>query len=257
MNQIPDDLAGRKRSGTQDNVDDRDATERHGSGRITGRHVIDYLDRHPEFLMRHPDLLERQNLPNRINGDRVADLQTYLLDRLRGDISKLRTEQDELLSNSRDNLSTQDRVHRAVLALLGASTFEQLIEIVTTDLSVLLDVDVVTLCIESDVPAKNPVRYDGLLLLRPGTIDEIMGAGNDVLLRDDICGEPAIFGGAAGLVRSDALIRLMPHEGSPDGLIAFGTRHPGFFNPGQGTELLNFLARIIEHCIRAWLTRSL
>ena len=35
--------------------------------------------------------------------------------------------------------------------------------------------------------------------------------------------------------------------------IAFGTRHPGYFDPGQGTDLLHFLARIVEHCIRAWL----
>jgi uncharacterized protein YigA (DUF484 family) len=228
-----------------------------GPARISARQVIDYLDRHPEFLMRHPDLLERQKLPARIDGDRVADLQSYLLDRLRGDISKLRSEQDELLANSRDNLSTQDRVHRAVLALLSARSFEQLIEIVTTDLAVLLDVDVVTLCIESDTPPKDPVRYDGLLILPPGTIDEVIGIGNEILLRDDVEGEDAVFGGAAGLVRSDALIRLIAHEDAPAGLIAFGTRHPGFFNPGQGTELLSFLARIIEHCIRSWLTRSL
>jgi uncharacterized protein YigA (DUF484 family) len=225
--------------------------------RVSARQVIDYLDRHPEFLMRHPDLLERQKLPSRINSDRIADLQSFLVERLRGDISKLRNEQDELLANSRDNLSTQDRVHRAALALLAANSFEQLIEIVTTDLAVLLDVDVVTLCIESDNPPKDPVRYDGLLILRPGTIDEVIGEGTEVLLRDDTQGEPAIFGGAAGLVRSDALIRLIAHEDAPPGLIAFGTRHPGFFNPGQGTELLNFLARIIEHCIRSWLTRAL
>ena len=37
------------------------------------------------------------------------------------------------------------------------------------------------------------------------------------------------------------------------GLIAFGTRHPGFFNGNQGPELLTFLARVLEHCIRGWL----
>jgi uncharacterized protein len=246
MSQSPEDI-----------VERNNAAPARSAGRVTARHVIDYLDRHPEFLMRHPDVLERQKLPARQNGDRVADLQSYLLERLRGDVARLRSEQDDLLANSRDNLSTQDRVHRAVLSLLGAATFEQLIEAVTTDLAVLLDVDVVTLCIESETPPTAPVRYDGLFLLRPGTVDEVMGPGVEIMLRDEIGGEPAIFGGAAGLVRSDALIRLTPHENAPTGLIAFGTRHPGFFNPGQGTELLTFLARIIEHCIRAWLTRSL
>jgi len=252
MSPSPDDIADRAEETGRGS-----AGASRAAPRVTARQVIDYLDRHPEFLIRHPDLLERQKLPSRINGDRVADLQSYLLDRLRGDISKLRSEQDELLANSRDNLSTQDRVHRAALALLSARSFEQLIEIVTTDLAVLLDVDVVTLCIESDAPPKDPVRYDGLLILPVGTIDEALGPGVEILLRDDIDGDPVIFGGAAGLVRSDALIRLVAHEDAPMGLISFGTRHPGFFNPSQGTELLSFLARILEHCIRGWLTRAL
>ena len=54
-----------------------------------------------------------------------------------------------MVANSRDNLSTQDRIHKAVLALLEAETFEHLIEIVTTDLAVLLSVDVAALCVEA------------------------------------------------------------------------------------------------------------
>ncbi len=37
------------------------------------------------------------------------------------------------------------------------------------------------------------------------------------------------------------------------GLIAFGTRHPGYFHAGQGTELMSFLGRIIEFGVRSWL----
>ena len=51
----------------------------------------------------------------------------------------------------------------------------------------------------------------------------------------------------------DALLRVSASNSMPPGLLAFGTRHPGYFNPGQGTELLAFLARILEHCIRTWL----
>jgi uncharacterized protein YigA (DUF484 family) len=32
-----------------------------------------------------------------------------------------------------------------------------------------------------------------------------------------------------------------------------GTRKPDKFHPGQGTELLNFLARALESTIGAWL----
>jgi uncharacterized protein YigA (DUF484 family) len=80
-----------------------------------------------------------------------------------------------------------------------------------------------------------------------------MGKGRQVLLRDDTTGDPEVFGGAAELVRSDALLRLKPSKAAPNALLAFGTRHPGYFHPGQGTELLSFLGRIIEFGIRSWL----
>lgn len=221
--------------------------------RITAQQVIEYLRRHPDFLLRHAALLDTQVAPARHEGDRVLDLQHFMVERLRRDIARLRADQDDLLANSRDNLSTQERVHRAVLALLAAESFEHLIEAVTTDLAVWLDVDVATLCVEAADDTIPRARIEGVQVLAPGTIDAILAPGREVVLRDDVHGDPEVFGEAAPLVRSDALIRLGFGEEKPIGMLAFGTRHPGYFNPGQGTELLSFLARILEHCVRAWL----
>jgi hypothetical protein len=225
--------------------------------RITAQQVIEYLRRHPDFLLHHAALLDTQVAPARQlgveQGDRVLDLQHFMVERLRRDIARLRADQDDLLANSRDNLSTQERVHRAVLALLAADSFESLIEAVTTDLAVWLDVDVATLCVEAADDTIPRARIEGVQVLAPGTIDAILAPGREVVLRDDVHGDPEIFGEAAPLVRSDALIRLGFGEEKPIGMLAFGTRHPGYFNPGQGTELLSFLARILEHCVRAWL----
>ncbi len=226
--------------------------------RVTAQQVVDYLRRHPDFLLRHAALLDGQVAPARRlgveqQGDRVLDLQHFMVERLRRDIARLRADQDDLLANSRDNLSTQDRVHRAVLALIGAESFEKLIEAVATDLAVWLDVDVATLCVEAiddSIPRSN---IEGVRILTRGTIASLMAPNREVVLRDDVHGEVEVFGEAAALVRSDALIRLDFGEDKPIGLLAFGTRHPGYFNPGQGTELLSFLARVLEHCVRAWL----
>ena len=35
----------------------------------------------------------------------------------------------------------------------------------------------------------------------------------------------------------------------PVGLLGFGCRRDGAFHPGQGTELLRFLAKIVEVCV--------
>lgn len=229
------------------------ATAERVKGRVTAAQVADYLRQHPEFLLRHPELLDTQVAPSRRKGEGVADLQQFMVERLRRDIARLKADQDDLLANSRDNLSTQDRIHKAVLALLGAETIEHFVEIVATDLAVLLDVDAVALCVEAVDGKAKKLRLDGVQVLAPGTVDRVLGADRAALLRDDTTGDAEIFDAGAGLVRSDALIRLRFGDKTPPGMIAFGTRHPGYFDPGQGTELLHFLARIIEHCLRAWL----
>jgi uncharacterized protein YigA (DUF484 family) len=222
--------------------------------RVTAGQVAEYLRRHPDFLARHPDVLDTQVAPARRKGEGIIDLQQFMVERLRRDIARLRADQDDILANTRDNLSTQDRIHKAALALLAAENFEHFIEIVTTDLAVLLDVDTVSLCVEAIDDRAPQVRIEGVQVLPPGTIDRTIGADRAALLRDETTGDPTIFAAGAGLVRSDALIRLDVSDRAPPGLIAFGTRHPGYFNPGQGTELLSFLARILEHCIRQWLS---
>jgi len=215
--------------------------------------VIAFLRRHPDFLFRHPELLDIQSSPARHADGQVVDIQHFMVERLRQDVAKLRANQDEIIANSRDNLVTQERIHKAVLAMLEAETFEEFIDIITGDLVLLLEVDVVCLCIERTEGYHRRPKLDGLELLEQGAVDRIMGKGKQVMLRDEAVGDPEVFGGAAELVRSDALIRLKPSKAAPNALLAFGTRHPGYFHPGQGTELLSFLGRIIEFGIRSWL----
>ena len=52
--------------------------------------VIAYLRRHPDFLYRHPELLDIQAPPARHNNGSVVDLQHFMVERLRNDVAKLR-----------------------------------------------------------------------------------------------------------------------------------------------------------------------
>jgi hypothetical protein len=180
-------------------------------------------------------------------------MQYFMLQRLKADVARLKGQQRALIATSRSNLSSQTRIHGAALAIISATSFEQLIQIVTTDLAVMLDVDVVTIGIESSGGRHAKLPLPGLQLLKAGTVDSLLGTERDALLRGDVVGDPMLFGGAAGLVRSDALLRLSVSEHAPVGLLCIGTRRPEKFHPGQGTELLTFLARVLEATIAAWL----
>jgi hypothetical protein len=218
--------------------------------------VIAYLREHPDFLQRHPEALHLVRAPSRNNGDGVLDFQQFMLERLRHDLARLQDEQKSLIALSRGNLASQCRVHKAALVMLRAVSFEHLLQIVTTDLAVLIDVDVVTLGVESTTSRTARLPVHGIHLLRAGTVDQLLGPNRDAALCTNVKGDAALFGGTAGLVQSQALLRLSFGRSAPSGLMCIGTRRAGTFHPGLGTELLTFLARVVEITIAQWLERG-
>ena len=230
-----------------------DATAKDGTvparAEATGDQVADYLRLHPDFLTDRPGILEGLTLPTRWNGDRVVDIQQFALDHLRGEIDNLRSCAMDLIDTSRDNLSSQTRTHGAVLALMGAETFEQLMCVVSDQLPLLLDIDVATVGFE---PALSPLP--GLIAadvrsLPNGAVDRLAGKSQDVALLHEMADDGTVFAAGAGLVRSAALARLRLATGRPVGLLALGSRGDGVFHTGQGTELVAFLAHVLERCI--------
>jgi uncharacterized protein len=212
-----------------------------------------YLKAHPDFLIHNPEFLTLLTPPALQRGDQVVDMQSFMLQRQRQEFDKLQRQHGELIGTSRANLASQARVHSAALALFGARSFEQLIQTVTTDLAVMLDADVATIGVESAEPMKPKLRNQGVQILKPGTVEDLFGPDRDVLLFDEVEGDPMLFGDGAGLVRSAALLRLRVSAKSPAGLIAIGTRSAGKFHASQGTELLNFLGRAVAITIAQWL----
>ena len=220
---------------------------------ITAREVMGYLRRHPEFLDEHPEALRLLKPPGREIGEGVVDFQQFLHERQRRELNRVNLEYRNLIAVSRGNLASQNRVHKAALTILAAPSFGQLLQIVTTDLAVLLDVDVVTIAVENVVGIAPRLNVHGIHLLEAGTVEELLGPDRTVVYDADVAGDPALFGGAAGLVRSQALLRLRFGRETPTGLLCIGTRKPGRFHPGLGTELLSFLGRIVGLAIGLWL----
>jgi uncharacterized protein len=218
----------------------------------TSDEVAAFLREHPDFLAQHAELVPHLTPPNIERGEGVVDFQYFMVERLRHEIGRLKEQQRELVTTTRANLNNQNRIHAAVLFLLDARNFEQLIQTVTTELAVLLDLDVACLIVESNGQDTPHVHASGVRVVEEGTIARLLGR-NDILLRRDVEGDPAIYGAASGLVRSEALIRLHVSDDTPPGLLAFGSREPDMFHTGQGTELVGFLARVVERCIRSWL----
>ena len=228
-----------------------------GTGRqvklITAEDVVAYLKAHPTFVAEHPEVALGPSAVPKDASPGVIDMQQAILKRLRSEIDRLKNERTEIIANSRQNQIVQNRIQAAVISIIQATTFEKMIHVVTHELPELLDVDFITLAIEANADAPKRVPMRGVYVLEPGTIDAAIGPDRQARLRSDIVGEDAFFGEIGRFVRSDVLMRLTVSSGAPDGVMCFGSRDPQAFGPDMATELLFFLAKVLENTIRAWL----
>ena len=209
--------------------------------------VVAFLRDHPDFFVGRPDLLQAMTPPARWSGDTVVDMQRYMVETLRGEIAGLRDCANEVIETSRANLATQSRTHAAVLVLIAAPDVDALLHAVSDDLPILLDVDVCHLSVEPGPDLE--LMISGIGRLRTGDADRFVGPGRDVALYREMVDDGTIFGAGAGLVRSAALVRVHCGETGQIGVLAFGCRRDGAFHPGQGTELLRFLGKVVEGCL--------
>jgi hypothetical protein len=212
-----------------------------------------FLVENPQYFTDNPDVLAAITPRPRHSGERLTDLQSFLIARLRTENERLLVRHADLLATTRANVLSQGRIHAAALMILEARSFKDLIEIATNDLAMRLDVDIAVLAVESEERlGKHSVS--GIRLFPTGEVDRLMGGPDrDVVLRTGITGTKALYGAGTGLVASEALLRLRASPEAPTGILALASRDPARFDPGQGTELLAFLGGVIELCIRTWL----
>ncbi len=216
-----------------------------------------YLRDNPQFFARNPDVLKTlQNPGARAHTDGVVDLQAVMVERLRNEIQNLAACTQDVIETSRNNMTSLTRTHAAVLAVLSAHDGAHMARIISDDLPLLLDVDRVVFGFEQDIKAEAALRLPGARMFPHGFIDDQVGEGGDVLLQRDLLDGDLIFGEHATAVRSAGLARLRPGAHMAMGLLALGANTTGAFHPGQASDLLNFLARVVEKTFQKWLSPS-
>ncbi len=102
------------------------------------------------------------------------------------------------------------------------------------------------ICLEG--PDRTPA---GWRMLVEGQVDMIIGHQNMALMgfQPTALG---LFGERADEVRSMAMVRLALWEPARQGLLAFGSADENGFTDDMGTELVTFLARVVERTAERW-----
>jgi uncharacterized protein YigA (DUF484 family) len=197
--------------------------------------VADYLDAHPDFFERNPEVLGKLQVPHVIGG--AVSLIEHQVTVLRRQLETERSRLSHLISRARDYESLSNRLHALVLRLIPARHLEGLREALTEALCQELKADAVSLKlfpIAPGTPGGDPLTesFQGFLDREQalcGPLDE------DKTL--------ALFGEAGASVRSAALIPIRA-EGCC-GVLAIGATDPGRFVPDMGTDLLDRLGEIV------------
>lgn len=183
--------------------------------------------------------------------NKVIDFQTEAIGRLRTAVAKLGEQNEALLAYARGHSGAAAQIHAAVLSALEAGSFEHLAHIITQDWVDILGLDAVALAL---IGGQQGLRLGatGLQLLDPALVADWFPGRDLVALRSVDAGS-AIFGPAAPLVRSEALVRLSLGAPLPEGLLALGSRHPHNFDGVGGSELLQFLGGVVSRLLTRFL----
>lgn len=182
---------------------------------------------------------------------KVIDFQESAIGRLRARVAQLDEVNADLLAYARGHAGAVAQIHAAALAAIDAEGLDHLIHIVTQDWVDILGVDAVALALATGPQAIRAGAH-GLQFIDAAELRPLIEQGPPVALCAVAKGA-AVFGPAAELIRSEALIRLDPPAPLPQGVLALGARRTHNFEGGHGGELLVFLGQVVSRMIARWL----
>lgn len=211
--------------------------------------VRGFLIANPDFVREDAELFSL--IVETPRNDGVIDLGAAARDKLRDELRQLRSLNASIVETARANLATQSQTHMAVLALLEVDSLSGLDKKMSTRLTGALGVDVCRVLIEGHAPLQNG---ESILGAAEGFVGTVLGDHVEMLGPIDPAHAQALYGQHGARVSSQAIVRL--DFNGHDGLMALAARDAHLFESGQGTELLNFLARAIERMVVQWLHQT-
>jgi hypothetical protein len=203
--------------------------------------VADYLIDHPDFLIRHPEVLCELELPHE-TGTAVSLVERQIKV-LREQTQNYRHQLEDLIEVARENDQLGRRLHRLTLELIEAEEFDELVNILQDELRDQFKADAVELKLFAANALQAHADEPG-----PALFGDFMGKGKPS------CGPLAktqleyLFGSQAGETGSAALIPLQTH--TLMGVLAIGSRDPERFTPGKGVDFLMRLGELVERTLQ-------
>ncbi len=218
----------------------------------------------PDVILDDKDLMGALIAANeQAMGNNIVDMRGMAMKRLETRLDRLEDTHRSVIAAAYENVAGTTMMHRAVLRLLDAETFDDFVQNLAGDVARILDVDGLRLVLESvqHGPEDDDIRRHGetLRMVAPGFVSDYVegprsSASRPVVLREIDRAPPEMWGSAAPYLRSEACLRLDFGPGRLPGLLILASEDSDQFSAAHGTDLLAFFAGAFERGMRRFLS---
>lgn len=212
--------------------------------------VVAFLKARPEFLVRHPELLEQLEVAHAA-GSAVSLIERQV-DLLRGKNLKLEDRLSRLLENAADNEKRAASVHKLARTLIRAPSLAAVLAGLRSCMKDDFGIDEVFVGVNANVYKRHDI--EGFVPLEPESA-LVRAFENFIRTRLIECGPieadkaKLLFPKAEQPVLSAAIVPLEKEKNL--GLIALGARESERFQPRQGKLFLEMTADLVAAALRA------
>ena len=202
-----------------------------------------FLADNPTFLREDDGLLEELGL--KLAAGNVVDFGPAAIARVHAAHQREAVQRQQVEEIARANFSAQAQIHGAVVDLLDARNQSDLADRLDHLAQHRFGLAAAVIAVEGE---QAPAGWRPLV---EGQVDMILG--DHGLARMGLLPTAlGLFGARQGEIASMALVRMAIWEPSRQGLLAFGSADPEGFTPDMGSELVAFLARVVERTAERW-----
>jgi uncharacterized protein YigA (DUF484 family) len=209
--------------------------------RSTAEIVAKHLRKNPDFLIRHPDILQALELPHE-TGDAVSLIERQV-DHLRKENRALSRQLNQLVQVATDNEALMSRLHELTLKLMSTDDLGAFFDSLSLAMLNEFNADILNITLfdrKVETSAKTPmfnIRRDDPDLKQ---FQDQLDKGKTICGRLNRNKLDFLFGNRAQWVQSTAMVPL-----GDAGLMAIGSSDPARFYPGMGTLFLDLLATVV------------
>jgi len=203
-----------------------------------------FLSDNPDFLREDDGLLGELGL--KVAAGNVVDFGPAVMARVHAAHQREATQRQQVEETARANFSAQAQTHGAVVDLLDSRNHSDLARRVDDLAQNRFGLAAGVIALEADRPPA------GWRMLVEGQVDMILG-GQQRLARMGFAPTAlGLFGERGETIKSMAMVRMALWEPSRQALLAFGSADEIGFTEDMGTELVAFLARVVERTAERW-----